>query len=142
MYRTWSKYLLEEKFDQDSQTNFEGGRYGDLVRESQSDVLVNRGLAEIHLLDKQVHSQHLMSLDGIQIPIFCILCVFFSLHCSQINNLDKKARQLPGSGHGGRKGRQHAYMWDALKDNLLKLTLTDLIIIQGKNTIMSTTRLL
>ena len=31
MYRTWSKYLLEEKFDQDSQRNFEGGRYRSVV---------------------------------------------------------------------------------------------------------------
>mmetsp|Transcript_19612 Transcript_19612/g.33007 ORF Transcript_19612/g.33007 Transcript_19612/m.33007 type:complete len:173 (+) Transcript_19612:122-640(+) len=65
--KTWSKYLLEEKFNQDSQKRFEGGRYRDLLSEPEADARVHRGLAEIHMLDKQ------------------------------ISNLNKQAHRLPGS---------------------------------------------
>mmetsp|Transcript_14555 Transcript_14555/g.21929 ORF Transcript_14555/g.21929 Transcript_14555/m.21929 type:complete len:643 (-) Transcript_14555:138-2066(-) len=52
--KSWARCLLEERFDRDMQEGFEGGRYKELLEESKDEVAVDRGMAEIQLLDNQL----------------------------------------------------------------------------------------
>lgn len=72
--------------------------------------MVNRGLAEIHLLDKQVHIFRFAV--GIYVNIHFIFCMYEYIYVWQINNLDKQARQFPGSSRGNRKGKVQQMIHD------------------------------
>lgn len=47
----WSRYLFETKFDQDL-TKAYGGRYNDIAIENEEDNKIQRGFAEIQMLDR------------------------------------------------------------------------------------------
>lgn len=51
---SWSKHLLAQKFDEDISSSFENGRYKDMLDKELKNEKIDRGLAEIHLLDNQL----------------------------------------------------------------------------------------
>ena len=50
--------MLNDKFDEDIDSTFEGGRYRHVFDDSVDERRVTRGLAEIHMLDRQVSPRH------------------------------------------------------------------------------------
>lgn len=54
---SWSKCLLSSRFDDDLRhSSFEGGRYKALFEEEEGVMRVERGMAEIAMMDKQIHA--------------------------------------------------------------------------------------
>eukprot|EP01041_Mallomonas_annulata_P013533 gene13533-28696_t len=52
----WSASMLSDKFDEDMNSNFEGGRYRHVFSDSADEMRVTRGLAEINMLDRYLQS--------------------------------------------------------------------------------------
>ena len=52
--------MLAEKFDEEIQNSFEGGRYRHVFDDSADERRVTRGLAEIHMLDRQVTAAYVL----------------------------------------------------------------------------------
>ena len=61
---SWSRCLLASRFDDDLlQASFEGGRYKSVVKEHASELRVERGMAEIAMMDKQLQALNRKAAD-------------------------------------------------------------------------------
>jgi hypothetical protein len=79
--------------------------------ESQGEVMVHRGLAEIHLLDKQVSLPRIWRY--MYFPYSRSHLISFDAHALQkINSLDKQAKLLPGSAR--RERRKGVFVFTSL----------------------------
>lgn len=72
-----------------SESSLFTARNSDLVKETEGEAMVHRGLAEIHMLDKQVCKMYHSVVSIFLIPSQCTYV--------QINSLNLQAKKLPSS---------------------------------------------